>query len=90
MFPQNAEIRSSVIPASRWRLFGQSLPERNIRLLWQSGVKRIYLDLNDFDMQFFEKEVRRHVAHLSGIEIDPGKSNMSEYVLVAVSQFRLF
>lgn len=90
MFPQNAEIRSSVIPASRWRLFGQSLLERNIRLLRQSGVKRIYLDLNDSDMQFFEKEVRRHVAHLSGIEIVPGKSNMSEYLLVPVNQFMLF
>jgi len=78
------------MPASKWRLFGQSLLERNIRLLGQAGVKRIYLDLNDTDMDFFEKKVRRHVAPLPGIEIVTGKSNLKEYILFSANQFMLF
>jgi len=90
MFPQNAEIRSSAIPASKWRLFGQSLLERNIRLLRQAGAKRIFLDLNESDMQFFEKKVRRHVAPLSGIEIVTGRCSHSEYLSMTANQFILF
>lgn len=90
MFPQNAVIRSSVMPASTWMLFGQSLLERNIRLLRQAGAKRVYLELNETDMQFFEKKVRRHVAPLQGIEIVTGKSSTSEYLLIAANQFILF
>lgn len=90
MIPQNAEIRSSDTPVSTWKLFGQSLLERNIRLLRQAGVKRIYLDLNETDMQFFEKKVRRHVAPLSEIEIVTGRSGVKEYLLLPANQFMLF
>ncbi len=90
MFPRDAVIRSSAVPASRWKLFGQSLLERNIRLLRQAGAKRIYLELNDSDMRFFDKKVRRHVAPLSGIEIVAGPGSLHEYTLIKANHFILF
>jgi len=89
MFPTDAVLRSSAVPASRWKLFGQSLLERNIRILIQSGIKKIYLDLNDEDLQFYKLKVYKHVAYLPGTEIITGAIDSGKYTLLSTNHFIL-
>ncbi len=90
MFPTEAVIRSSASPAFRWKLFGQSLLERNIRLLRQAGATRIYLDLNETDLQFYETNVKKHITPLPGIEIIYGSGTPEKHILLSTNHFILF
>ncbi len=90
MFPTEAVIKSSSSPVSRWKLFGQSLLERNIRLLRQAGAARIYLDLNESDLQYYEKKVKKHITPLTGIEIITGRAIPENYILLSANHFILF
>lgn len=87
---KDALIRSSSTPASRWELFGQSLLERNIRILRQAGIKRIHLDLNAEDNDFYQNHVRKHVISLTGIEIIAGNADKKNYLLLSANHFIMF
>jgi len=90
MIPAQAVITSSAVPASRWRLFGQSLLERNIRQLVQSGVNRIHLELNEADRLFFEQAVYKHVRSLSAEFISSGSPEPGGYISIQANHFILF
>jgi len=90
MLPTVAVIRSSAAPAFRWKLFGQFLLERNIRLLIQSGVKKIYLDLKDDEIQFYNTNIKKYISDLDGSEILTGKPDIDRYILISANQFIIF
>jgi phosphatidylglycerophosphate synthase len=90
MFPTEAVIFSTSIPASRWKFFGQSLLERNIRMARQAGAQKIYLDLNTEDLQFYEKKVKKHIDSLLGIQVIYGNSESKNYFKLPANQFILF
>ncbi len=90
MFPEEAVIISTPIPASRWKIFGQSFLERNIRMAKQAGIQKIYLNLNDEDLQFYRKRVKKHIDTLPGIQILYGNSESKNYIILPANQFILF
>lgn len=90
MFPTEAVIFSTAVPASEWKLFGQSLLERNIRMARQAGAEKIYLNLNDEDIQFYKNKVKKHIDKLSGIQIIYGISDNKDYFILPANQFILF
>jgi phosphatidylglycerophosphate synthase len=90
MSPTEAVIISSSTPASRWKLFGQSLLERNIRMAKQAGAEKIYLNLNDDDLKFYEKRVKKHIDALPGTQIIYGKSESKNCIVLPANQFILF
>jgi len=90
MLPTEAVIRSSDAPASSWKLFGQSLLERNIRILRQAGIIKVFLDLSDEDLHFYENKIRKHIEPLNGIEIIFGKTKSKNYMLLYTNHFIMF
>ena len=87
---KDAVIRSSDAPASSWKLFGQSLLERNIRIVRQAGFGRIYLDLNVEDLEFYENKVKKHISSLNGVEIITGSSKAKNYLLLSANHFIMY
>jgi phosphatidylglycerophosphate synthase len=90
MLPTESVIFSTAIPASKWKIFGQSLLERNIRLARQAGAQKIYLNLNAEDLEFYEKKVKKHIDPLPEIEVIYGNSKNRDYIALPVNQFILF
>lgn len=90
MLPTSAVIQSSSSSSFRWKLFGQSLVERNIRLLNQAGVSVVYLDLNDADMVFYENNIKKHLVEITGTEIIAGRPVEKNYLQIPANQFVLF
>ena len=90
MLPESVVIQSSSVSSARWKLFGQSLLERNIRILKQAGAGRIYLDLNDSDLIFYESKVKKHILQLPGSEVIIGKPDEDKHLLISANHFLLF
>jgi phosphatidylglycerophosphate synthase len=69
IIPTTAIIRSSGFSVFEGKIGGLYLLERNIRLLWHSGIKDLYLDLSDREKDFYESRIATRVASLKGITI---------------------
>ncbi len=90
MLPESVVIKSSSVSSARWKLFGQSLLERNIRILKQAGAGRIYLDLADSDIHFYKSKVEKHILSLPGAEVVIGKPVGDKHLLITANHFLLF
>lgn len=87
--PKTALIRSSGFPVFDKKIGGLYLLERNLRLLWHSGVSSVYLDLDDAEKDFYEKKISKRVKNLDGMTISfhSGKAIKKEHLLIDSSQF---
>jgi len=90
MLPESVVIKSSSVSSARRKLFGQSLLERNIRIIKQAGAGRIYLELNESDLHFYESKVKKHISSLPGAEVVIGKPQGDRYLLISTNHFLLF
>lgn len=90
MLPVTAVIQSSEVPSYRWILFGQSLLERNIRLLVQAGFRTIHLDLNESDMQFYNSKIKKYTGRFKDIQFIPGGTEKGKVLVIPANQFIMF
>ncbi|HEY1407162.1 MAG TPA: CDP-alcohol phosphatidyltransferase family protein [Spirochaetota bacterium] len=68
MIPSLVMIRSERSQIADHKVCGLYPLERNIRLLWHSGVKEIILDLNESDRAVYER-MKRRVEKLNGVRV---------------------
>jgi phosphatidylglycerophosphate synthase len=87
--PKTAIIRSSGFNVFACRIGGLYLLERNIRLLWHSGVTAVYLDLDEAEQKFYSERIFKRVKSLKGMTIVPfsGKAAKNEHLLIGSSDF---
>ena len=72
-----------------FKIFGQYLIERNIRILNRIGVKKIYLTLSKEETLFYKKNIEKHVQSLKGTSILFTKPKTKKHYLLS-SNFFLF
>jgi phosphatidylglycerophosphate synthase len=87
--PKTAIIRSSGFNVFACRIGGLYLLERNIRLLWHSGVTAVHLDLDEAEQKFYSERIFKRVKSLKGMTIVPfsGKALKNEHLLIGSSDF---
>ncbi len=90
MLPDTAVIYSSETPSFNWRLFGQTLLERNIRLLVQAGVTKLYLHLSESDLQHYRVNVKKHTDKFKGIEFIINGEIKNRSLFIPANQFLMF
>lgn len=86
------EIHSALIKSStsgtRLKMFGQSLIERNIRLLYHAGFRNIYLNFNPTDAELFENKIKRKLSSLKGLSLSfSGKNPQKPFLQITTNQF---
>ena len=84
---QTALIKSSASPL-RLKMFGQFLIERNIRILYHAGFKKILLNFTTSDTELYEKKIKRKLSSLKNLTISCTDKNPKEAFLeLTTNQF---
>lgn len=84
---QTALIKSSASPL-RLKMFGQFLIERNIRILYHAGFKKILLNFTTSDTELYEKKIKRKLSCLKNLSISFTDKNPKEAFLeLTTNQF---
>ena len=84
---QTALIKSSASTV-RLKMFGQYLIERNIRILYHAGFKKIYLKFTASDKELFENKIKRKLSSLKNLSISFTDKNPKEAFLeLTTNQF---
>ncbi|MBP9024277.1 MAG: hypothetical protein KBH06_13830, partial [Spirochaetes bacterium] len=82
-----ALIKSSTSP-ERLKMFGQFIIERNIRILYHSGFRNIYLNFNPADTEFFEKKIRNKLSSLKNLSLIISDNNPEKpFLQITTNQF---
>jgi len=69
-------------------MFGQYLIERNIRILYHAGFKKIYLKFTASDKELFENKIKRKLSSLKNLSISFTDKNPKEAFLeLTTNQF---
>ncbi|MBP9022307.1 MAG: CDP-alcohol phosphatidyltransferase family protein [Spirochaetes bacterium] len=86
---QTALIKSSASPV-RLKMFGQFLIERNIRILYYAGFKKILLNFTTSDTELFEKKIKRKISSLKNLSISFTDKNPKEAFLELTTNYFLY
>ena len=69
-------------------MFGQFIIERNIRILYHSGFRNIYLNFNPADTEFFEKKIRNKLSSLKNLSLIISDNNPEKpFLQITTNQF---
>ena len=88
-----AIIKSSTQNSNNFRKICGLYPlERNILILARYGVKKIYLDITNEELTFYNQTIKRHLKKLSNTEIieNSEKKPRSEYLEIHANLFTQF
>ena len=89
-FQVNMEIRTALIKSStsgtRLKMFGQSLIERNIRILYHAGFRNIYLNLNPTDAEHFDNKIKNKLSAFKDLSLS-GKKPKDSFLSITTNQF---
>lgn len=84
------EIRTALIKSStsgtRLKMFGQSLIERNIRILYHAGFRNIYLNLNPTDAEHFDNKIKNKLSAFKDLSLS-GKKPKDSFLSITTNQF---
>ncbi|HPJ16218.1 MAG TPA: CDP-alcohol phosphatidyltransferase family protein, partial [Spirochaetota bacterium] len=91
-FRVNIKMQTALIKSSastvRLKMFGQYLIERNIRILYHAGFKKIYLKFTASDKELFENKIKRKLSSLKNLSISFTDKNPKEAFLeLTTNQF---
>lgn len=91
-FRVNIKMQTALIKSSastvRLKMFGQYLIERNIRILYHAGFKKIYLEFTASDKELFENKIKRKLSSLKNLSISFTDKNPKEAFLeLTTNQF---
>ena len=82
-----ALIKSSASPV-RLKMFGQFLIERNIRILYHAGFKKIFLNFNAADAELFENKIKNKLSAFKDLSLSYSDKNPKDsFLSVTSNQF---
>jgi phosphatidylglycerophosphate synthase len=84
MFIENVLINGPIGESKKKKIAGLYLIERNIKLLSRIGIKKIYIDFSDSDLELFNKKILKHI-HKIDAEIITDKSQPLEKNLLKLT-----
>ncbi|MCL2154655.1 MAG: CDP-alcohol phosphatidyltransferase family protein [Leptospirales bacterium] len=82
MFIENVLINGPIGESANKKIAGLYLIERNIKLLSRIGIKKIYIDFSDPDLELFNKKILKYIHKVEAEIITDRSINLSKDLLI--------